>query len=223
MDFIELCRTTRQKCGISGNGPASVLNQSGEMLRIVDWVNEAWMDIQNLHDSWMWMRNEFTLELVAGQQTYDRTLAVPDDVFSHWHTKTLRTIGDTQSDEQHLTFSDYLAFRDTYLFSTRPVGRPSRFTVRPRDYALMLSPIPDRVYTVVGEYQKSAQKLVNNGDVPGMPKQFHMLIVYEAMKRYAAYEAAPEVLIGVRDERQRILNSLMVNQLMPIEMLEPLA
>lgn len=223
MNFLELCRSTREKCGISGNGPASVSGQSGEMLRIVNWVNEAWMEIQNLQTSWMWMRGEFTLSVVPGQSAYDKTLAVPSGVFSHWHLDTLRTVGATSSDEQHLTHVGYRQFRDTYLFSTRPTGRPSFFTVRPWDMALLLSPIPDAACTVQGEYQKSAQPLVANGDVPGLPTQYHMLIVYEAMKRYAAYEAAPEVMLGVREERQRMMAALMANQLMPAEAAETLA
>ena len=69
MNFLELCRRTVEKCGISGS-LTSTSGQIGEMLRVVNWVNEAWHDIQLSQSNWDWMRYEFSFQTIAGQQEY---------------------------------------------------------------------------------------------------------------------------------------------------------
>lgn len=214
MNFLQLCQRTREKCGISGSGPAAVTGQSGEMLRVINWVNEAWMEIQNSRTNWMWMRGEFTFNTVAAQQAYTPTEAGVASTHSHWWMDTLRIYrADVGvNDEQHLHQTDYANFRDVYQFSARMNGRPTAVAMRPWDQALLLGPVPERIYTVVGEYQKKATEMVANADVPSLPSQYHMLIVYEAMTKYAAYEAAPEVMAGVQTSYDEIKAALYGNQ-----------
>ncbi len=225
MDFLTLCKRTREKCGISGSGPAAVTGQQGEMLRIINWVNEAWVEIQNAQNNWMWMRGTFSLQTVPSQQPYTTTDAGIASDFSHWHLDTLRIYRTTQglSDEQFIHYQDYAQFRDTYAYSNRMPGRPGFFSVRPWDQALLLGPTPTEVYTVVGEYQKKASEMSANGDIPGMPSQYHMLIVYGAMERYAAYESAPEVMVPVSREYDELRGRLMGNQLSEVFIEQTLA
>lgn len=220
MNFLQIAQRTREKCGISGSGPASVTGQSGESLRIVNWVNESWMEIQNKNPYWLWMRKEFSFQTVLGQQDYPPLEDfVPD--FSDWHKDTLRcyrtSIG--LSDEQWITNMGYDRFRDVYQYSTRITGKPHCFAVRPRDKALLLGPTPtEAILTVVGEYQQHATEMVADLDVPGMPSAYHMLIVYGAMQRYAEFESAPEVMAGANASYAELRSRLEMNQLP--EMLE---
>lgn len=160
MNFLQLCQRSREKCGISGSGPAAVTGQSGEMLRVINWVNEAWMEIQNSRTNWMWMRGEFTFNTVAAQQAYTTTEAGVAATHSHWWMDTLRIYrADVGvNDEQHLHQTDYADFRDVYQFSARMNGRPTAVAVRPWDQALLLGPVPERTYTVVGEYLRDGDK-----------------------------------------------------------------
>ena len=48
MTYLELCQTLRREAGVSGVGPASVVDQSGEYLRLVEWIKAAWTEIQLL-------------------------------------------------------------------------------------------------------------------------------------------------------------------------------
>lgn len=215
MNFLQIVKRTREKCGISGSGPVTVSGQSGELLRIVNWVNESWMEIQNKHTDWMWMRRAFSFETTLGQQDYTPVRAGATD-FSHWHTDTLRAYrsGAGVNDEQWIHPMDYERFRDVYQYANRITGRPSFFSVRPGDLALLLGPIPTNdLMTVVGEYQKHATEMTADSDVPAMPSQFHMLIVYGAMERYAAFEAAPEVMVGVSKSYVELKTRLEINQL----------
>ena len=70
MDFLSLCQRMRQECGISGSGPTTVVGQSGNLQRIVDWVNTAWIDIQTTNQDWGWMRASASFTTVSGQATY---------------------------------------------------------------------------------------------------------------------------------------------------------
>jgi hypothetical protein len=207
--FLQLCQLTREKCGISGSGPTSVTGQTGESLRIVNWVQEAWLDLQGYSPDWGWMRGDFTLPTVSGQQDYTPSTASITD-FLRWHPDTLRIYRTSIGipDEQFLTEWDYSVFRDVYQYSSQTPSRPTVFAVRPRDKAILLGAIPDDIYTVRGEYQKSPQPFVLSTDIPSMPAQYHMLIVYGAMKRYSYYENAPEVAVGAESMYRALFSQL---------------
>lgn len=222
--FLQLCQLTREKCGISGSGPAAVTAQTGEMLRIVNWVNEAWVDLQRRSKSWWWMRADFSFETVAGQQAYLASAAGITDL-SAWHMDTLRCYrtADGVGDEQFLVEWEYQTLRNTYQYGLQTNGRPVVATIRPRDRAMLLGSIPDAVYTIRGEYQRAARPFLVGTDVPSIPEEFQMIIVYGAMIKYAYYENAPEVMADGRSNYNMILDQLMENQLDDVTLGEPLA
>lgn len=221
MNFLELCKRTVEKCGISGSLSATS-GQTGEMLRVVNWVGEAWHDIQLSNSNWDWMRYEFSFSTVTAQQEY-----TPDQanatLFGKWHTGTFRIFQSGPADEQFLTEQLYLPFRDTYIFGVPKQSRPAVFAVRPRGSSLLLGDTPDGVYTVYGEYQRRPYYLVNPADIPDMPEEYHMAIVHAARMKYAAYENAPEVMAEAGRDFERIMGGLAVTQLDDIGTGAPLA
>ena len=92
--FLEICQRTARECGVhhtSTQLPTTVVVQTGELLRIVEWVSEAWFTIQNLHDDWRFQRREATFATVAGQAEY--TLAqcgLSGSTFQGWVQGTFR-------------------------------------------------------------------------------------------------------------------------------------
>lgn len=222
--FLQLCQLTREKCGISGGGPAAVANQSGENARIVNWVQESWLELQGYSPDWGWMRADFDLETIAGQQAYAPSAAGIID-FLRWHTDTLRVYrtADGVADEQFLVEWDYGVFRDVYQYSTQTPSRPTVFAVHPRDKSILLGPIPDGAYTVRGEYQRAPRPFTAGTDTPSLPEQYHMLIVYGAMKRYAFYENAPEVAVGAESMYRALFSQLVREELPDVEMGMPFA
>lgn len=211
--FLSLCQLTREKCGISGTGPAVVTGQTGEMGRIVNWVQEAWIELQQKSRDWDWMRGEFCLSTAANVQDYTPSDASLTD-FSRWHTDTLRSYRSSVgvADQQLLTEWRYDIFRDTYIYAGQATGRPFVFAVRPRDKALLFGNIPDDVYEIRGEYQKAARPFLIGPEIPSLPEEFHMLIVYGAMKKYAFYENAPEVAVAADGMYSRMLTRLLTEQ-----------
>lgn len=89
MNYLQLCNLTRQNCGISGSDLVTVAGQTGEMLRLTNWVNEAWMDLQTMRQDWEWMRKSMTFTTVAHQIGYTPTQIGLTD-FGMWSRDTFR-------------------------------------------------------------------------------------------------------------------------------------
>ena len=81
MNFLALCQRAAQECGVA-SGTAiqtalpTVVGATGSLGRIVNWVNDAWTDVQMAKDDWDWMRSSNLLgggvsfQTVAGQPNY---------------------------------------------------------------------------------------------------------------------------------------------------------
>jgi hypothetical protein len=220
VNYVQLASRLRQEVGGSGTGPSSVLNQTGEYKRFVDYIAQAWTEIQNKHSNWRWMRTEFTLPTVASDDDYVYTDAT-DSIASATISRFARWIEDDNmkiylassgiGTQTFLSPCDWDDFRSIYKFGTVQTGYPTDFAVDPRNH-LRFGLMPNGIYTVTGDYMKSAQTLAADADIPEMPDRFHMLIVYEAMKKYAAYESAPEVWSGVEDARNVMMRDLEIDQ-----------
>jgi hypothetical protein len=231
MNYIQLVQRLARECGVAGIGPATVTNQLGEAYRLVNWINEAWVEIQGLHDTWGWMRQPFSFQAYKGVGDY--TPDGPDGVgagipdLRYWHKNTLRTWRTALgiSDEMWLVEWEYQVLRDTYRFNQNRIleARPMVFAVKPNAKVLMLGPLPEDTYTVVGEYQQLPSDLLADTDTPGLPTHLHMIIVYKAMMSYALFESAPEVLQRAQIQYQRLLNQLEREQLQEVYLGNPLA
>ena len=225
MNFLELARRLRQECGVSGNGPASVTNQAGEMKRLCDWVAQAYLEIQNKRPDWNWMIDSFSFQTVAGTYEYAATDAGIDATFANWKLDTFRNYitATGYGSEQYMNPMTYQAYRDYYLFSTRRDSRsqPLEFAISPSKKVLV-GHNPDDVYTVVGEYYKLPVLLTANTDTPLLPARFHMVIVYRAMMDYGLFEAAPEVIQRGEIRFNEMMRKLEEDQLVDIEMAVPL-
>jgi hypothetical protein len=222
VDNLALCQRLRQEAGLSGTGPASVLSQTGEMKRIVDWVSAAYEDIQNLHATWRFLRADFSFSTIAGVQDYTPAAVSLSD-FASWIKNDIR-IYSAAADEDTLEYQPWEMFRQTYFFgsSRTQSGRPTVVTVRPNN-TLTLWPIPDAVYTANGEYYKSAQVMSANISVPVIPSRFQMIIVWKALMHYGAYAGADEKYAHGNNEFKRILSMMEFDQLEDTTFGEPLA
>lgn len=201
MDFLTLAQTLRERAGIQGaqGSPSTVVGQTGEMLRVVNWINEAWMAVQRAHQ-WNWMEGDFSFDTTAGTYVYAPAACGLEagTALRKWKPETFRAylLSAGVQSEQYLVEQDVDWFRDVYEFQGGQSGPPQIFAIRRRDRAILLGPNPNGVYRVRGQYRRAAAPMtVANASTPtGLPDELHMLIVYQAMQYYAAYEAAPEVM-----------------------------
>lgn len=236
MNRLQLCQRMYLECGISG-AITSTLNQIGEANRVVTWVDQAWNNLQALHDDWDWLRSSYLLghgaafQTTAGGFTYQLGegagyVGIDPEVFGKWDEYTFRcsttvgpnilvteqgglyittedgvpiATGDAYPGIQDETFLDiipYDSWRDGYMLGAmRTVQtRPVAVAIGP-DKSVCLGPPSNGLYSVTADFFFAPFIMTGNDSVPvGLPKQFHMLIVYLAMEMYALYEAAPEVL-----------------------------
>jgi hypothetical protein len=223
MTYLQLCQQLREKAGISGTGPSAVTGQTGEMQRIVNWVNQAWEEIQLKHTNWNWMRGDFSFQTVANDYDYSPADAGIASRFSQWDQSTIKSFRTSigVSNEYELQFLHYLRYRSLYLTGPQPSGTPICFAFAP-DRKLLIGPKPDGIFTVSGQYWKAPQTLSTNTDEPEMPAEFHMLIVWKALEMYGWYESAAEVIAVAEKKITFYMNRLEINQLPSVMMADPL-
>jgi hypothetical protein len=222
MNFLSICQRLRQEAGLSGSGPVTVLNQMGEMKRVVDWVASAYEDIQNLHATWRFLRNDFSFSTIANTQEYT-PIAVSLTDFSTWVKNDVRLYAAI-TDEDFLEYYPWGTFREAYLFGNHRVvtGRPTVISVKPNN-AMTFWAIPDAVYTVTGEYYKSAQIMTGDTSIPVIPTRFQMIIVWKALMHYGAYAGADEKYAHGSNEYKKTLTGLEMQELEDVTFGEPLA
>ncbi len=89
MNFLQIVNRVRQNCGVASADLTTVIAQSGENQRIINWVNESWLDIQAMKQDWLWSRKEFAFPTVAGQTAYTPTQIGLSD-FGLWARDSFR-------------------------------------------------------------------------------------------------------------------------------------
>lgn len=73
MNYLELAQTLRRKCRVTGSGPIAVTGQAEEYMRLLSFINEAWLEIQRTKPDWLFMRATATCPTVAGRTKYTST------------------------------------------------------------------------------------------------------------------------------------------------------
>lgn len=236
MNFLQLCQRTRQEIDVRGTGPSAVTGQTGLLQNIVDWVASSWDDLQTAKRNWKWMRVGFTVDTVASDDSYaytdctDVLTAAAIARFRRWwpvdddgraNFKIYKQ-SDGVGTERWLSYAEWSDFRSIYKIGTQNNGPPAFVTVDPQNN-VVLGPAPDAVYVLSGEFQRGNQTLAANSDTPDMPSDFHMVLVYEAMKRYAQFKAAAEVFARAERDGTALRRSLELDQLPRITTAGPLA
>lgn len=119
-----------------------------------------------------------------------------------------------QDDEQWIDYWQWGLFRDVHLIASQVTtpGRPIDFSVQP-DRSVNLWPIPDAIYTVVGEYWKRAAVMAADTDEPLFPERFHMAIVWLAKMYFADDQETSMGRATAQRKYGRLLFSLENNQL----------
>lgn len=214
MTFLELCTTLRQESGIAGAGPTTTSGQSGELERIVNWVKQAYVDIQDNNASWRFLRATFSFNCTPSVQSYNAS-SVP--LIANWKPLSIRLYLTTVANEWFIDYVPWEEFRESRLFGTArtQTGRPVECTINPAN-ELVFWPIPDVAYTISGEYFRTAHTFTADSDTPLFPR-FHMCIVFNALKRYASYVSDPSIYAYAQAEYAKVYARLENEQLEQIK------
>ncbi len=224
MTFLELCQRLRSEAGQVEAGSPSVVGQTNEYLRTVNWIQTAYTDIQNLHAEWNFLRTDLAFQTVASDNTYPIS-DISATEYGEWIPESFRSYRTSSgvTGEQFMEWLDWPDFRDKYVIGTNRTleGNP-RYIAQKPDTSLIVFPTPDAAYTINGEYFKRAQVMSANDDEPLIPTKFHMIIVWRALMFYAGYTSAPELYEVGQREYKNMLFKLESSQLPRIRLAEPL-
>lgn len=235
--FLSLCQDLCRECDIASGEDAisAVANQSGELQRIVKWVANSYTELQNRHQGqWRWLRHGFTVDTTEDDDTYaygdvtDTTTSAAITRFSRWYLEDcedppkIYLTSSGVGTQNWLIYTPWEWFKTIYRIGSQNSGYPAHITVDPQNN-LVIGPKPNGVYTITGDYYRSAQVLAADDDEPEMPPQFHQLIVYMAMAKYGGFESAQEVIYRAQNEGGPLLRQLEANQLPPMRLAGPLA
>lgn len=189
MNRLEICNKVWLLCNMQGSELTSTSPTIQEQKKVVAWVDAEWELIESRRD-WSWRWKECYFDTQGTERDYDGDGASVLrwlDAFKAYDTSK------TVAEEFRIARVSHQFMRHRDLdHGDRTAGPPTMLAVKP-DNTLRLAVEPDATYRITGEYIQKPVAMAADADEPGMPAHLHMLIVYQAMKAYAADEDAPEV------------------------------
>jgi hypothetical protein len=183
MTFLELCQRVAQEAGLNDNRaagsmlPTTVGNQEGVLKRIVDDVAEVWRIVQG-DKHWDWMWEQASLSMLANTNVLAGT--IPE---TRYEKETLHVTGRG--------FCEYVPWQDFRLaYPDVQAGDGfSVWTVAPDgSIRTNVKPAANTPFTV--ERYHLPTELTIDGDVPEMPADLHMLLVWMAIVHSADFDEA---------------------------------
>lgn len=217
MNFLQLCQETASECSVRLDGyPTTTTGQTGRLGQIVGWVNKAWIDIQTRRQDWLFMVGSASVQTVADDGAYS-TSDFGITSFRAWRLRTFKIFLTSAGvgTETELLFIDYNEWFRRFNTGSQTSSYPGFFTVD-HDKDILLGPKPNGIYTVSAEYQKAASQLSGDSDIPELPEEFHMAIVYRAMMKYGRYVGDSTVYTDGEKEYKRMITEMIASQTPPI-------
>jgi hypothetical protein len=214
MNFLQLAQRVYLEGGISGT-ITTTQNQQGEPARVAAWVQSAYQELCTEDPTrWWFLRERRSVLLPAvGQEEYTPAEMGIDDLYTY-DTATFRVAVDPRlADETYVFGKRWPEFRDYWRFSARrtTLARPLEVAITP-NMNLAFGPLPDQPYYVQFEYVKKAPDLIKDDDVPLVPPEYHMAIVWLALIHYGMFESAPEVVARAEAKYGEMVTRMFVTQ-----------
>lgn len=208
MNFLQLVQKTWQESGLSGS-VADVGSASGMQLHFVNWVRDAWIDIQRESDEWVFMKQSAIFATAAGQEEYQKgTIALQQ--LKKPLTAYILVNGMYQ--QLGLVVSPQ---------SATELNRLNKQTSQPsvcyyRNSVFSFDTIPDKAYTVKVYFVRTEQELLLNTDIPIMDDNYHRAIVWKALEQYARYDEDNALFQSSRERADKALLSMRSDLTPPI-------
>ncbi len=223
--FLQLTQNLAVEVSASGSGPSTVVGQAGEYGRLVKWIADADMELQQEHGNWRFMVNTFAIDTIVGDPSYIASdCVIPVTDLRTWKERTIKAylLSAGLTDQSELSYIDYEAWDWMYNTGPQTNSRPIHYTVG-NAMELLIGPLPMDVYRISGNYQRSVTKMLVDSDIPNYPAEFHNLPVYLAMMKYGRYTGAQEVFQDGERLYKKMMNRMERTQLPRMNHRLPLA
>lgn len=223
MDFLALVKRLASETGTELESKITTLHISSppaygqtteHTKRLVGWIREAWVDVQEDQDQWNFMVDRVRVDLAKGQHDYPIGALVNKrihDTLPHPLPAEIAEVYDyiipfvAIMEQRYIWIVDGSVSPPTrnkcyllpaeYFFGERDrhndgaFGTPYRYSINRKGCLVFdTSPSHDNFY-VEFEYKRLPQFLRDDAELPyGLANKHHSLIVYTAMKFYAGFD-----------------------------------
>jgi len=174
MTLLDIIKLTNTLCGLQGDVD-TVASLKDVQVDMLNFVKRSNINIQIKSDEWKFMNSTTTVSLNTVTNT------VPSTGVAKW-----KKVIYAQAELMFVPYDDYL-FQD---WSAPNV--PQRYTVVPETNELILNKL-DNTYTILLRYVRDPFELVNDNDVPILPKRFHGIIAYKAAADFGSWLGNAEI------------------------------
>lgn len=216
MNLIQLAQRVKLESGRSGAAITTLTGLPNADLRIVNWVADAWLEIQRMPRNWRFMQRELDGPTVAGVRGYTGAELDGDAQVGKWYPLSKEGYFVTAEKEAGKAWrlrpvEKWDRFRDAFEVTESQPGPPQFVAISPEN-KLFVGPTPDGIYTIRAKFFRALTQLTAEDAEPDMPDDFHMVIVWRALMEVAAYDAANEVYQRASVNFDNLLDDLITDQ-----------
>ena len=198
--YLALCDKLRNEVGVPGT-ISSVTGQTGMFAKLITWIADADIDINNEWSDWGFLHASFSDETILAT----KDITAPTDL-GLWDKDSFY-LDYSSATYQKLKYLDYFIWRDSYRNGVKTNDKPDFIIIKP-DLDLILEPPPNDVYTITADYYKTATRMSDNSDVSLIPTRYDRIIIARAKIYYAEHEDASEVMQGAVNEYNDLMKKL---------------
>lgn len=213
MNLLQLVQRLHREARRSGAAPATLVGARVEVLRLADWINDAWQKLQAEPYNWRWMRATADVAWPAGLVVGPAGAGIAD--FGSWRRASPdywpRAMDPANPQSMwRVDWLDYDEFARRSDLTLQPAW-PTRWTIGNADELMLLPPAVSDV-TVRLDYVRARTELLADSDEPGMPARHHMILVWRAMVEYGKASVAPEDVSRAADNLSDMMSALIDEQ-----------
>ncbi|MCK5020359.1 MAG: hypothetical protein KAS32_25200 [Candidatus Peribacteraceae bacterium] len=177
--YLQICQEINRLSGLQGTFD-SVSSATGYQANIAAIASKAWTDIQNQKHDWDFLRTSRQFQTVVGQTEYTISDIFGTSVSPVGSWIPGKILYEKAADNRVRLRQYDFDYYDNRSLSQGQATEPSFYAVDPVDLHLYTNNI-DGIYTITANYHKKPVVLVNNGDVPEAPSEFHTAIIYRGV------------------------------------------
>lgn len=203
MNFLQICQKVKSLSGLSGTGPTATATATGIDAKIVSYVQDAWVAIQQLTD-WKFLHATApTNTLVVGSPRYTLTTALGMTSLARLDPCSLYL--SYAGTRYRLDEASAAELEDLYVLDTPDNACPTAVAVNTATGEMIFNCPPDVAYSFAFRYYQTPELLQADADIPSVDEAHHKLIVWRALMDYGRYDGAPEVLQWATQEYDKAL------------------
>ena len=211
MTFLELVRFAMKRAGVREDLPTTLVGATGIVDDFIDWVNDAWEELQiDREDPPWWFRTLMDQTLAVTTSTDEYSMPAGLETID-WRTVTVYTVA--KQDETPVEYIPYNNWRTRFDTITGQAGRPQFITLKP-DNSLAMFPVPDQNYTLRFDGVLDLEELTADADVPsGLPAMYHKLLAWDAVRKFAEHHEDGTMLAKAQGRHKRYFKRVLARQL----------